>query len=193
MTVEITEELIKRGCLTNVHFVISTDTLDEAIFRLENNLFPAGINAVVFILYKPVGQGNKTKVLNANDERIKKFMEKVQGKHLFQVGFDTCFTPAILRYGENISPVSIDACEAATFSMYIDSLMNCYPCSFGIWQSGISDSLHGKSIKEIWEGKTFSEFRMKKKISCTHCNNFELCQGGCKLSLDIELCDKGGL
>lgn len=193
MTVEITEELIKRGCLTNVHFVISTDTLDEAIFRLENNLFPAGINAVVFILYKPVGQGNKTKVLNANDERIKKFMEKVQGKHLFQVGFDTCFTPAILRYGENISPVSIDACEAATFSMYIDSLMNCYPCSFGIWQSGISDSLHGKSIKEIWEGKTFSEFRMKKKISCTHCNNFGLCQGGCKLSLDIELCDKGGL
>jgi hypothetical protein len=32
----------------------------------------------------------------------------------------------------NLETASIDACEAATFSMYIDSQMNCYPCSFGL-------------------------------------------------------------
>ena len=50
MTVEATRRLVKNDCITNVHFVISSDTIDEAIYRLENDLFPRGINAVIFIL-----------------------------------------------------------------------------------------------------------------------------------------------
>lgn len=62
-------------------------------------------------------------------------------KHPYQIGFDTCFTSALLKYTDTISPTNIDTCEAATFSMYIDSQMNCFPCSFGRWDENISESL----------------------------------------------------
>lgn len=190
VTIDTSNKLIQAGCITNIHFVISKETIDEAIYRLNNNIFPEGINAVIFILYKPVGQGKREKMLDARDQRIKALIHATQEKHAFRIGFDTCFTPAILHYGENISPVCIDACEAATFSMYIDSTMNCYPCSFGIWQTEISESLRNKSIKEIWEGKLFSEFRERNYEYCGQCEKKLMCQGGCKIGLNINLCEK---
>lgn len=56
-TIKAVKRLVKKGCITNIHYVVSEETIDEAIIRLENNLFPKGINAVVFILYKPIGNG----------------------------------------------------------------------------------------------------------------------------------------
>ena len=47
--------------------MISNQTIDEAIYRLENDLFPQGINAVIFILYKPVGYGRKDKVVSQSE------------------------------------------------------------------------------------------------------------------------------
>ena len=133
-TIKAVKRLVKKGCITNIHYVVSEETIDEAIIRLENNLFPKGINAVVFILYKPIGNGVMEKVLTRTDSRIKRFLSlATERKHPYRVGFDTCFTPALLRWSNTVPTVSIDACEAATFSMYIDSRMNCYPCSFGIW------------------------------------------------------------
>lgn len=190
MTVNVTERLIQHDCITNLHFVVSSETINEAIYRLENDLFPSGINAVIFILYKPVGQGEAKKVLKFDDMRIEKLIQNVQKHHPFRIGFDTCFTTAILRYGVDFSPVSIDSCEAATFSMYIDSQMNCFPCSFGIWETGISESLRDKTIREIWKGTVFSSFREKEKSKCNGCESFITCQGGCKLGLNIDLCDK---
>ena len=188
MTTEVIKNLLEHDCTTNVHFVLSSDTIDEAIFRLENDQFPYGINAVIFILYKPVGLGHEDKVLSPDDKRIEKLIQNVLNRHPFRIGFDTCFTSAILRYGQGFSKSSIDACGAATFSMYIDCQLNCFPCSFGIWQPGISESLHKKTIREIWTGSVFSSFREKKKKICGGCEQFEACQGGCKLGLDIDLC-----
>lgn len=188
-TIEASKKLVQCNCIVNVHFVISVDTIDEAIYRLEHNLFPNGINAVIFILYKPVGQGQYKKVLSANDDRVERLIRNVQMDHPFRIGFDTCFTSAILRYGTLFSPLSIDSCEAATFSMYIDSQMNCYPCSFGIWQKNISESLRNKTIKEVWESDLFSSFRKKEKSMCKGCEHFVFCRSGCKIGLDIDLCD----
>lgn len=190
MTVEVTRRLLEHNCITNVHFVVSSDTIEEAIYRLENNLFPSGINAVILILYKPVGQGKQKKTLRPDDIRIEKLIRNAQKSHPFRIGFDTCFTSAILRHGTDISPVSIDSCEAATFSMYIDSQMNCFPCSFGIWQEGLSESLYKKSIREIWTGSVFSSFREKKKSICSECDQFGICQGGCKLGINIDICER---
>lgn len=80
------------------------------------------------------------------------------------------------------------SCEAATFSMYIDSRMNCYPCSFGIWNKEISESMKDKTLREIWRGKTFSAFREKSKEKCFNCKQKSLCQNGCRLGMNIELC-----
>ncbi|WP_349674884.1 SPASM domain-containing protein [Lacrimispora sp.] len=191
-TINATKRLLELGCTTNIHFVVSKDTIDEAIIRLEQNLFPDGINAVVFILYKPVGGGIVEKVLEQEDNRLEKFFSVVTEKmHPYRIGFDTCFTPAILRWGGTIPPVCIDACEAATFSMYIDSQMNCYPCSFGIWDKRISESMYDKTLREIWMGEKFDNFRSRKKERCTTCNSRLLCQDGCRLGVEIDLCNNG--
>lgn len=117
-TINAVEKLIKYGCTTNIHYVISKDTIDEAIIRLENDLFPKGVNAVVFILYKPVGNGIAGKTLESTDYRIEKFLSlATKRKYSFKVGFDTCFTPAILRWADAVPAACIDACEAATFSV----------------------------------------------------------------------------
>lgn len=188
-TINTVERLIESGCTTNIHYVVSKDTIDEAIMRLEKNLIPRGVNAVVFILYKPVGNGVAEKTLESTDARVEKFLSlATKVKHSYKIGFDTCFTPAILRWADTVSTASIDACEAATFSMYIDSQMNCYPCSFGIWGKSISESMCYKTLREIWQGEKFAAFRNRKKEKCTNCGRKELCQDGCRLGVDIELC-----
>lgn len=188
-TIQAVERLIQVGCTTNIHYVVSKDTINEAIIRLEMNLFPRGINAVVFILYKPVGNGVTEKVLKHTDVRLERFFSLVtEKKYSYRIGFDTCFTPAILCRANTIPTASIDACEAATFSMYIDSQMNCFPCSFGIWDKRISESLDEKMLREIWMGEKFTEFRMRKKRKCINCGHRQLCQDGCRLGVDIDLC-----
>lgn len=187
-TIDAINRLVAGGCTTNIHFVVSNDTLDEAIYRLEHDRFAAGINAVIFILYKPVGLGVSKKVIRPMDLRLARFFELVSKKHSFQIGFDTCFTPAILRWGRETSISSIDSCEAATFSMYIDSNLNCYPCSFGIWNNKMPESLREKSLREIWDGKQFLQFRHFYKDTCTYCSSVNVCRFGCKLGLGIDLC-----
>jgi len=189
MTVMTTRELIDKGIITNIHYVVSKQTLLEAITRLENDMFPSGINAVVFILYKPVGYGRHDKVLTLDEsDDLKHFFELVSRKHPYQIGFDTCFTPAIVRWGKCIAEQSIDACEAALFSMYIDSQMNCFPCSFGIWSHSEPETLKDKSIREVWEGSQFNYFRSIQKNKCSICSNNIVCRTGCRLGLNIDLC-----
>lgn len=188
-TIKAVERLIESGCNTNIHYVISRDTIDEAIVRMEQDLLPKGIHAVVFILYKPIGNGVKEKVLKATDSRLKKFFSLATEKeHPYRIGFDTCFTPALLHLTNTVSRASLDACEAATFSMYIDSQMNCYPCSFGLWDKHISESMNDKSLREIWMGEKFTVFRNQKKEKCRNCIQKGFCQDGCRLGLDIDLC-----
>lgn len=187
-TIDAINRLVAGGCTTNIHFVVSNDTLDEVIYRLDFDQFADGINAVVFILYKPVGLGVSEKVIRSTDQRLTRFFELVSKKHPFQIGFDTCFTPAILRFGKEVSVSSIESCEAATFSMYIDSELNCYPCSFGVWNSKMSESLHKKSLREIWDGEQFLKFRRVQKEKCISCSSVDVCRFGCKIGLDIDLC-----
>lgn len=72
--------------------------------------------------------------------------------------------------------------------MYIDSQMNCYPCSFGIWDKSISESMNSKTLREIWQGDKFVAFREQRKKKCSSCRQMELCRGGCRLGIDIDMC-----
>ncbi len=188
-TVLTVEKLILAGCITNIHFVVSDKTIDEAIDRLKGNLFPNGFNAVVFILYKAVGDGITGKEIRSNDYRLEEFLDlALNQRHPFEVGFDTCFTPALLNFESNVSPQSIDACEAGTFSMYVDSNMNCYPCSFGLWRKELSVSLNDMTLQEAWDSDTFQKFRENLNRNCKGCRKFDQCLGGCRLMMDINLC-----
>ena len=56
-TLRAIKMLLDAGVKTNIHYVLGNNSIDEAIMRLENNDFPEGINAVIFLLHKPAGQG----------------------------------------------------------------------------------------------------------------------------------------
>ena len=188
-TLEAVKRLLAAGCVTHIHYVVSNETIDEAIIRLKEGLFPENVNAVIFLLYKPVGFGTVDKVISKDDSRIETFLDLAYERYSFRVGFDTCFTPAILSYMKNVSIASIDACEAGMFSMYIDSRLNCFPCSFGIWSTETPDNLHDKTLREVWNGKQFTSFRNRCKEKCVCCKKKDFCRSGCRIGLNIDLCD----
>ncbi|MCQ4695578.1 radical SAM protein, partial [Extibacter muris] len=83
---------------------------------MENEIWPVGIEAIIFILYKPVGLGRREKIVK-KDERLARFLDAaIKKEHFYRVGFDTCFTSALIKYGESLEMSSVDACEAGRFS-----------------------------------------------------------------------------
>lgn len=183
------QKLADSKCIVNVHYVISIDTIDEAITRLKFGLFPKGINALIFILYKPVGFGKQEKTLSLNNTSFKKFLQLIQEqKFEFKIGFDTCCTPAILKECNLISEKSLDFCEAARFSMYIDSNLNAYPCSFDCDNQNYKENLINKTIEEVWYSATFEKFKNVQDNSCVLCKNKTLCLGGCALDFNLNIC-----
>lgn len=182
--------LIEKGVKTNIHYVLGNNTIEEAIIRLKHGGFPKGINAIVFLLHKPVGLGQSSNVLKVNDERLKEFFNLIDNqKFPFKIGFDSCTIPAILNLTKNIARESIDSCEGGRFSMYITSDMKALPCSFDNqdlkWAFDISD----KNIKDAWDSEQFNDFRSHFKNSCSGCSNRNLCYGGCPIRREIVLCN----
>jgi len=181
--------LVEAGCTTNIHFVLSKKSISEAHKRVERGLFPKGTNAIVFLLYKPVGLGISEQMLSYTDEEYISFLRLLDSKrHTFKFGFDTCQAPALHQYCDFISSESIEACEAGRFSMYIDSELNAYPCSFSIEECRTMISLRKHSIKEAWESDVFMRFRDKAIKKCSHCD--EVNCHNCPLALGINVCGK---
>lgn len=188
-TLQAIDKLTTAGCSVNIHYVISKNTIDEAIYRLNNDLFPKGINAIIFILYKPVGLGKNEKVLTHRDMKLLELLDIVQKNTFrFKIGFDTCCTPLLVKHSSHISISSIDFCEAARFSMYIDCECFAYPCSFDCYNKKYRLSAKSMMIKYIWDSNIFEAFRIKQLNSCPQCGNKLLCLGGCALNLGINLC-----
>ena len=186
-TINAIKQFVDSGCITNIHYVISKDNIDEAIYRLEKSIFPNGINAVVFLLYKPVGLGKREKMLDGLDERYRKFIRLATRKRYpFKVGFDTCQTPALKLFGDGIADESLDFCEAARFSMYIDCEMNAYPCSFGWDKEQYSINLSETTVLKAWQSEKFESFRQFMKDSCRSCG-YVGCYN-CALDLQINVC-----
>ena len=49
-TLKAIDCLLRAGVRTNIHYVVSKGTIDEAVTRLREDSFPAGVNAIVFLL-----------------------------------------------------------------------------------------------------------------------------------------------
>ena len=190
-TLKAIKMLMDAGVKTNIHYVLSNSTIDEALLRVKYNGFPKGINAVVFLLHKPVGLGDQSDVLSVSDSKVKEFFELVDtGKFPFKIGFDSCSIPGILKWSTHIDPVSIDTCEGSRFSMYISSDMKALPCSFDNQDNKFMVQLdENTSIKDAWDSETFEKFRSSLRNSCPNCKNRALCMGGCPLRNEIVLCN----
>lgn len=187
-TVKAINMLLKAGVKTNIHYVLGNNSIDEAIKRLSKNDFPEGINAVIFLLHKPVGLGKENNVLKVDNPKVKEFFELVDTmKFPFKIGFDSCSVPGLLNFTRNIDRSVFDTCEAARWSMYITPDMKALPCSFDQemrWVYDISDD----TIENAWNSLQFEEFRKSFKDSCPSCQQRIFCLGGCPIKRQIVLC-----
>lgn len=182
--------LRQAGVKTNVHFVLSNQTIDSAIDRLKRNYYTLA-NAVVFLLYKPIGLGKMEKVLQPDDPKLVEFFRVIE-EHPFthKIGFDSCSAPGIVNLTSKIDMDSLDFCEGGRHSMYIDADMNAMPCSFGNQDSKWFVSLRDHTIEDAWDSDVFNRFRQSLKDSCPGCEKRSACAGGCPICRDIVLCKR---
>ena len=188
-TLKAIQMLLDAGVKTNIHYVLGNNSIDEAIERLTNNTFPKGINAVVFLLHKPAGQGTSGNMLAVDDPRVATFFEQVDCVHPYKVGMDSCNVPGAVRFCKSIMPESLDTCEGGRYSCYIGADMVMLPCSFDQkkrYEVQLNDEV---SIEDAWNSEPFEKFRDRMRGACPGCDKKELCMGGCPLMPEIVFCD----
>ena len=191
-TYEAIDKFLAAGITTNIHFVLGNDSIEKAIDWLQNpSKVTEGINAVIFLLHKPVGMGSNSNVLQNDYPKVAQFFELVdKHKGPWKIGFDSCTIPGIMNHSKNIMHASIDSCEAGRYSCYITHDMKIIPCSFDNQDMRYAVDLKESSIEEAWNSSKFDSFRAHFTGSCTNCKDRELCLGGCPLRRQIVLCDR---
>lgn len=183
--------LLNAGIKTNIHYVLGKNSIDEAINRLRNNDFPKGINAVIFLLHKPVGLGKEDNVLDVNDTKVQEFYNIIDTNTFdFKIGFDSCNVPALINFTSNLDKDSFDTCEAARWSMYITADMKALPCSFDNQELRWAYDISNDTIQNAWNSIQFEDFRSCFKLSCKGCKDRLNCFGGCPLKRQIVLCGR---
>lgn len=168
--------LMESNIKTNIHYVVSKHTIDEACsLILGDDPFDGKVefeklNAIVFLLFKPQGRGMNLDWSPTN-EQIKKFSELIKTPNCkFKVGMDSCLINKVAK-ARDLTPMEemfVDTCEGSRMSCYISPRLKLMPCSFGNHdQYGIS--IKERPIKEVWNtGKPFIDFRevLKKEAAC---------------------------
>lgn len=185
------ERLTCHGIKTNIHFMLNANTINKAIYLLDHyQQYLFGINAIVFLNYKPVN-GNHSLPLR-NSPLLHAFFKRIFLAYPFKIGFDSCTISFLADYSDMFSSDTIDYCEAGRFSCFISEEYKMYPCSFMV--NGFDGvNLHEYSITEAWKNSLcFNEFRNKASESrCINCTSYELCHGGCPI-FDINSTCKYG-
>lgn len=180
--------LLAAGLRTNIHFLLSRNSLSHAIKILQgkHNEQLKGINGIIFLTYKPAGRAKSSDCLVWNEE-LRDFIRLIDSNRCaVRIGVDACFVPLLLHLTHtNIR--FIDPCECAYFSVYIDESLNVKPCSFSNDDS-FCRNLREYSFSEIWEN-TFAAYRQTFTNTCQRaCVNNTLCRGVCPYFEEITLC-----
>lgn len=191
--------LTDKGVKTNIHYVLNTDTVREAVDRLHASIshdgdgFPENINAVIFLLHKPVGQGSHEKMIRPGDNTFWELIHFIASKESdglpFKIGFDSCTVPALMGLS-SVDEVSVDTCEGARWSAYISPDMRMIPCSFAHDRPEWSVDLREHTISEAWNSDAFERFRQVFRVTCPDCKHRGICMGGCPVVPEIVLCEE---
>jgi radical SAM protein with 4Fe4S-binding SPASM domain len=181
---------VDAGIRTNVHFVLDIASIRTAAAWLESApSFLDGINAVVFLTYKPVGRGSRMEKLLCPNDRLRDFLAvATESKHPFKIGFDSCLVAGLAAFTA-VHPQYYDACEAARFSMFISETLHMYPCSF-MESTHRGTSIHESRIAEEWRnGRLFTGIRSTLRSGrCPECRFAGICLGGCPVFPQINVC-----
>lgn len=173
---------------TNIHFLLNSDTLPQAIKILkgEYNKILNKINAIIFLTYKPCGRADESKILVLNNDFMN-FVNLIDNSNCcVKIGFDACFVPNLMKYTK-VNNNYIDPCECAFFSVYIDEKMNVKPCSFTTNEKE-SFNLKNYSFDDIWNIE-FETIRKSRINNCKNsCKSKIECRGGCPYFNKINNC-----
>lgn len=187
------EALVANGITTNIHFILTSKSVDTAIEWLKlPPPFLESANAIVFLNYKPVGRFADEKLLLNKSSRVEEFFElATRARRSFRVGFDTCTITGLARYG-HATAVSLEGCDAGRFSLFVSEKMEVYPCSFMVEAGYHGIPLKDSSLSEIWRSHAgFLQIRAKHaQKGCTDCRTPRQCLSGCPLFPQMNLCPK---
>jgi len=185
------KKLTNKKIKTNIHFILDAESIGTAINWLKSPpAYMAGINAVIFLNYKPSGRTVFEGKLLRNSTSLDEFFElATSSKRKLKVGFDACCVSGVFaRTNPNISMV--DACDAGRFSMYVSEDLRVYPCSF---QSGLADGDQldeNKTLLDIWtKSQNMEAFRSYfSSDRCGGCCHRSTCMNGCPLFDELVVC-----
>lgn len=188
-TMRAIEILIAAGVKTNIHYVLHKKSIKEAMRRMKERAFPAGINALIFLLHKPVGLGTREKTIRVDNGEYMEFIKYISEEKLdYKIGFDSCTVPALINHPGNIDMDSLDTCEGARWSAYITPDMKMLPCSFDNQDQRWAVDLNNCTIQDAWNSTEFEQFRRHFETSCPGCEKRTFCMGGCPIRPEIVLC-----
>lgn len=181
--------LYKHNIRTNIHYVLSIQNITEAIDIVSGKYTKEleGINAIIFLTYKPAGRATKEYVLQPSED-LNHFIQLVctYTRKDLKIGFDACFIPNLLHTNFKHQEL-VDMCEAGFFSVYVDHKMNVSPCSFSMQKD--SYNLNDYDFYKIWNDK-FKTYRNAQQNHCAQikCPIYNTCKGHCPYYPIITTC-----
>lgn len=150
---------MKQGCKTNIHFVLSSESFPLAIDLLDgkdlwnNQIDLNRLNAVIFLLFKPIGNALGKDNLNVSSDNLKLFVEKCRkAKTKFKIGIDACLGNFMYKYCslDEREKELVCSCESGRSSVYIGPDMKMSPCSFCKNENLKVDLNENPSIADVW-------------------------------------------
>ena len=181
--------LTDAGVRVNLHFILDAESITQAtdLLRGRSNPLPDGVNAIVFLTYKPRGRANADRCLKPGAELDAFLCAVNEATCNAHVGFDACFVPLLMSRTNTVIDY-VDSCECAFFSVYVDEQMNVRPCSFA---TGDRDkwNLHKNSMGEIWNFH-FEAYRDQQiaRQCQSECEQVGQCHGNCAYFSELQLC-----
>jgi MoaA/NifB/PqqE/SkfB family radical SAM enzyme len=169
---------------TNIHFVFSKNTFDDAMNLLQGKDIWDGrvnldkLNAVVFLLFKKRGRAENLPLLAPTYYQINLLCLAIRsygGFCKFKIGMDSCLVNHYCDIIANLTTeekLSLDTCEASRMSAYISPSLIMTPCSFCPPNEGVS--IKDIDIKDVWNNSDL--FTKTRKLLLTKRN---CCPAGC--------------
>lgn len=184
-------KLIHNGIKTNVHFILDAISIDTAIDWLNDPPeFLRGINAIVFLNYKPSGRNVFENKLLRHSTRLEEFFRlATSAQRKLKVGFDACCVSGVFARA-NVNTSMVDACDAGRFSMYVSVDLKVYPCSFQRSLAGGDQLDNETTLLDIWiTSRNMRAFRSYfSSDRCGTCNHRSVCMNGCPLFDELVVC-----
>ena len=167
---------------TNIHMVLTRATLTKSLkilygynpWKIKNGSLVNidKLNAVVFLLFKPQGEGANHKDLILTNNDLQTISDLIlDSRCKFKVGMDSCLVNHVIQKIKlsKKQMLTLDTCESARMSTYISPSMKMMPCSFASEKTGVQIDKKN-NIENIWRNsKPFRYYRKTLKTTPFTC------------------------